>query len=370
MMESIDKDLLRNSIDYLREKIKDDKSLENEKKFNIYTILIAMSRSSDAWLSICPFSYCFRKVGLEDSLKELIQGKCDNNNINMDLLLLRCVHFLREYVISLHRKDESYNNDNLYINSELGNIWIWFLSLNEEGIDERWKTYFLYIKNDLPIFILNYHIGEKSFQSFLNFEENINKVEQERQKCKTNIQKEIDRADAKIVEVQRLESALKKYKEGFNFVGLSQGFSSLLNKKENNKKWIFGSLIVIGLATISLPLVNLFFINVDWKTVSWQQMIASIGLEFVLIYFFRITIQHYRSVQTQIMQLELRLSLCQFIQNYAEYAKEIKNNDKEALEKFENLIFSSILSNDNNIPSTFDGMEQITQLIKEVKSKS
>lgn len=368
MMESIDKDLLHNSIDYLREKIKDDKLLENEKKFNVYTILIAMSRSVDTWLSICPFSYRFRKGDLEESLKELIHGKCDNDNINMDLLLLRCIHFLRECIISPHRKDESYNK-NIYINSELGNIWIWFLSLNEEDIDGRWKTYFLYIKNDLPIFILNYHIGEKSFQSFLNFEDNINKAEQERQKCETNIQKEIDRADAKIVEVQRLESALKEYKEGFNFVGLSQGFSSLLSKKENNKKWIFGSLIVIGLAIISLPLVNLFFINVDWKTVSWQQMIASIGLEFVLIYFFRITLQHYRSVQTQIMQLELRLSLCQFIQNYAEYAKEIKENDNNALEKFENLIFSSILSNDNNIPGTFDGMEQISQLIKDVKSK-
>lgn len=76
---------------------------------------------------------------------------------------------------------------------------------------------------------------------------------------------------------------------------------------------------------------------------------------------------HYRTVQTQIMQLDLRLSLCQFIQSYAEYAKEIKTNDKDALDKFENLIFSSILSSDEKIPSTFDGLEQLNSLIKQFK---
>lgn len=105
-----------------------------------------------------------------------------------------------------------------------------------------------------------------------------------------------------------------------------------------------------------------------WAELSWQQMAVSIGLEFVLIYFFRITLHHYRAVQIQIMQLELRLSLCQFIQNYAEYAKEIKTNDKEVLEKFESLIFSNIVPNDEKI-GLFDGIEQISSLIKEFKSR-
>ena len=96
-------------------------------------------------------------------------------------------------------------------------------------------------------------------------------------------------------------------------------------------------------------------------------MLPIIGLEFVLIYFFRVVLTHYHSIQTQIMQLELRQSLCQFIQNYAEYAKKIKTDDKDALEKFENLIFSSILSSPDKVPSTFDGMEGLTSLLKELK---
>ncbi|MCL9764767.1 hypothetical protein [Neisseria subflava] len=96
-------------------------------------------------------------------------------------------------------------------------------------------------------------------------------------------------------------------------------------------------------------------------------MLPIIGLEFVLIYFFRVVLTHYHSIQTQIMQLELRQSLCQFIQSYAEYAKKIKTDDKDALEKFENLIFSSILSNPDKVPGTFDGVEGLTSLLKELK---
>ena len=93
-----------------------------------------------------------------------------------------------------------------------------------------------------------------------------------------------------------------------------------------------------------------------------------LGLEFVLIYFFRVVLTHYNSIQTQIMQIELRQSLCQFIQSYADYAKEIKEKDGGSLEKFENLIFSSILSTPDKVPSTFDGLEQLSNLIKNLKS--
>lgn len=67
------------------------------------------------------------------------------------------------------------------------------------------------------------------------------------------------------------------------------------------------------------------------------------------------------------MQIELRQSLCQFIQSYADYTKEIKENNAGSLEKFENLIFSNILSTPEKVPSTFDGLEQLANLMKELK---
>jgi len=46
-----------------------------------------------------------------------------------------------------------------------------------------------------------------------------------------------------------------------------------------------------------------------------------------------------KSIQSQILQIELRMTLCQFIQNYAEQSKALKEQNKEGFEKFESLIF-------------------------------
>ena len=48
-----------------------------------------------------------------------------------------------------------------------------------------------------------------------------------------------------------------------------------------------------------------------------------IGVELILIYFFRVTLKHYYSLQTQIMQLDFRYFLCQFIGAYSEYSRKI-----------------------------------------------
>jgi transcriptional regulator of heat shock response len=87
----------------------------------------------------------------------------------------------------------------------------------------------------------------------------------------------------------------------------------------------------------------------------------------LLIYFFKVLLAQYKSVKAEIIQIQLRQTLCQFIQSYAEYAKEIKSKDASALEKFENVIFSGITPSSDKIPSTFDGMDQITKLLKEIK---
>ena len=70
------------------------------------------------------------------------------------------------------------------------------------------------------------------------------------------------------------------------------------------------------------------------------------------------------------MQIELRKSLCQFIQDYSKYSKEISRENAGLLSKFEEVIFSNIMTSEDKIPSTFDGLEQLATLIKAVKNKS
>lgn len=96
--------------------------------------------------------------------------------------------------------------------------------------------------------------------------------------------------------------------------------------------------------------------------------LSTLSIVAILIYYFRIVFHSYKSVQSQILQLELRRTLIQFIQSYTEYSTEIKVKDKDALAKFESIIFSGIVSNNEKLPSTYDGLDQIMKLLKNLKS--
>ncbi|MDO9221069.1 MAG: hypothetical protein Q7T90_08585, partial [Thiobacillus sp.] len=106
------------------------------------------------------------------------------------------------------------------------------------------------------------------------------------------------------------------------------------------------------------------------KTTLLYTLPALITLEVILVYFFRVVLAHFRSLKAQLLQLDLRTALCQFIQSYADYAGKIKKQDASALEKFESLVFSGLLSNEESLPSTFDGTEQLTKLVKSLRGTS
>lgn len=88
-----------------------------------------------------------------------------------------------------------------------------------------------------------------------------------------------------------------------------------------------------------------------------------------LIYFFRLSYLEAKSIRTQLVQIDLRLSLCSFIDGYVEYRKKNNVNIDKVLEIFDSLIFSPIQTNENNIPSMFDGIEAIAGLAEKITKK-
>lgn len=369
MDKGINKALLRQVIQILeRERIlKSNLSIEDYKIHFTQIILKKMSQSNDCWLSICPFNYHYIGESFEKRLNFL--EKNSDSEI-LDDIFLMSIRFLQEAELTMRRqyKHKLWNDDDTY-----ERIWDWFKSLTNDDIHYNQRFQLNYIQNDYSLMLLNDYLGNKSFQAFLNHEENIKKIEQQSitlKETSNKIQKNFDEemqksVDEKLEKVEQLSDTLEDLKQGFNFVALSDGFSRMLNEKKASKKWILSLLFLIAVIISAIPAYKFF--SDGGINLTWQQIAISAGLELVLIYFFRVVLFHYRTVQTQIMQLDLRLSLCQFIQSYAEYAKEIKTNDKDALDKFENLIFSSILSSDEKIPSTFDGLEQLNSLIKQFK---
>ncbi len=224
-----------------------------------------------------------------------------------------------------------------------------------------------------------------------------NRLKQSETSCQ-DIQNKID----KYIE------ALKKYSEEFAFLGLFKAFEGFFKrKKSENRAWgamaviiacamflivVFGHQIadkiedkiavpIEQVITISSKLTDSKSVVSEKKEVSpkvesqtlneekfnWasiSKLLPIMGIEILLLYFFRISLTHFNSTKAQMLQLEVRMSVCQFIQDYVSFVKENKDVD---LSKFEAMVFSAIASDDEKMPSTFDGIEQLTALVKNLR---
>ncbi|MGE4294675.1 MAG: hypothetical protein AB7E49_03120 [Campylobacterales bacterium] len=223
-----------------------------------------------------------------------------------------------------------------------------------------------YAAYQMPIDMLKQHLDSPEIKMFSGFRER----KEEAEAFKKKWDREVEETTT---EAKKLSEALDKYKTAFNFVGLYQGFSGLSDSKEKEGRRLLYLLIVMAfvvLAPLATEIGFVLFRLHNNEAIEFSHLfvlLPLISIELILIYFFRIVLINYRSVKTQIIQLELRKTLCQFIQSYAEYSKGIKKDDKSALEKFENVIFSSVLPDPERLPTTFDGMEQITNIIQSLK---
>lgn len=178
----------------------------------------------------------------------------------------------------------------------------------------------------------------------------------------------------KLNAVELLNQRLETYQTAFNFVGLYQGFSKLSEDKLQELKSLKIQYYILGGILLALPVVEMFYVfsNLDELDLSKVifLVIPTITLLLILFWFFRIILSEIKSIKSQVMQLELRMTLCQFIQSYADSSKDLREKNPEGFDKFENLIFSSIVSSDDKIPSTFDGMEHLSNLLKNFKSNN
>lgn len=181
--------------------------------------------------------------------------------------------------------------------------------------------------------------------------------------------------EAKQQHLDALSDKIDKLKTKYNFVALSKGFQDLLEQKRKDLRNSFTATIFLGVVMLLPVAAYVFFAathidQIDLHKSTLMYVLPSIlTLEILLFYFFRVALTHYNSLKAQILQLDLRVSLCQFIESYAEYAKRIRTDDKSALDRFEQLIFSGLVASEGDIPSTFDGVEQIGKILSALKGK-
>lgn len=255
--------------------------------------------------------------------------------------------------------------------------------INHNEVSKSLKKYLRNIKYSSAYEITKDLYHSKEINLFSSFQEEHNKakntlqdLENQSKTVKEDLIKHHSLLEQRETKVNDLKNILEQQADAFNFVGLYKGFNDLAKAKSIEAKNLFSGLLGMGVL-ITIPLLCSIF---NWLPENITQskeplthlakLLPIISLEIIFIYFFRVILQNYKSVKAQILQIELRKTLCQFIQKYAEYSKEIRaNDDMNILDKFENLIFSGIISDAENLPSTFDGMDQIGKLFSSLKGK-
>lgn len=235
-----------------------------------------------------------------------------------------------------------------------------FAIYRQGEFDERSSEQITYTLKEMPLSLLRDLLSSDKIKSYKEYIDRVDKFE-DASKYWGNVLRE------NLQKSEQLNATLIEQLEKFNFVGLYKGFAELGEKKEGELWWAKLWVFTLG-GIIPLPLVieTFFMLTTNLSTFNWAdliRLIPSLSLTLILIYFFKVALQNFNSIKAQLIQIDLRKSLCQFIQNYASYAKDIRENNADLLVKFEEIIFSNIMPSEDKIPSTFDGIEQITNLI-------
>ena len=219
-----------------------------------------------------------------------------------------------------------------------------------------------YAGHQMLINVVQHYLYHPSLTSLKNLPDVIQRSEVERERAESLIV-------VRETRVQALAEKLETYETAYNFVGLYAGFKSLKETKVTEKRWNFFFLLILGSLILAPFVVKLLpgFNVVPKSDVDYAGIITLAGLELLLLYFFRVALHNFRSIKAQLLQIELRMTLCQFVQSYAEYAKSARDGSSGLLERFEQVVFSGIVTDENSIPSTFDGFDQIANLFDKLK---
>ncbi|EMM8813169.1 MULTISPECIES: hypothetical protein [Klebsiella] len=247
---------------------------------------------------------------------------------------------------------------------------------------------FTWIEQTMPAALVKHLLRSDKFSLFKNiatnvsgFEEEISKqikngistAQNEAEQLKEKIETLVNNADSSIKSLQEYDEKLKQYKSEYNFVLLSKAFSNLLKTKKAEYVTNHRSVIIFSSWLIATPLFALLnhiynFFPVEFNLNALFYYLPILSLELLFFYFMRLYYIEGKAIKAQLLQIEQRLSLCEFIHDYVE----TKNNsgaEKESWSLFEKLIFSPIQVSSENIPSLLDGASSIAELAGKVLSK-
>ncbi|HEY1845527.1 MAG TPA: hypothetical protein VGH05_11805 [Buttiauxella sp.] len=326
-----------------------DSDFSNNRNMHIRAILTAMQSSPQTWDASTQFNV--NNIG-PTFLREL--AVTELNEISLNFTFTSCFRFLLEKNIKTPEEMVGFLK-------KMQDFAIYRAS----EFDETNCDQINYALKEMPIAIIKEFINGEQVKGFTDLETQISKAEEMKNEWFLKL-------DEKQNKIDEMNAELKRQEYGFNFVGLYAGFAKLGKIKSGELNWAKKAVFILG-ALLPMPLIieMIYLLRTKNAVYNIEHLIKTIpilSITFILIYYFRVALNNYSSVRAQVMQIELRKSLCRFIQSYAEYAKDIKTKDNDILSKFEDVIFSNIMASEEKTPSTFDGIEQIAGLLSALKN--
>ncbi|WP_067431319.1 hypothetical protein [Duffyella gerundensis] len=331
------------------------KSLEIQDTFekrlrdDLLQLLNIMHNASDEWERNTPYN-------IKDISNLFITQLTENDELKkkVHLTYALAIRFLIEFYLTT---DVTFSD--IYLKMK-DNAYEFIDKINSP--DAKWHLRFAF--NGMSLEITKNVFSHEGFKVFQDYTAAKNSAEQLKNDWLKFI-KEKEEA------VKKLEKTLIEQKHSYQFVALNQGFQSLLEQKKSQLSLSRFMLIFLGLILPTTIFLEMFFFLRSEQEVQYQisliKFIPVLSLTLILVYYFRIALQNCQSIKAQILQIEFRMTLCGFIQSYADYSAGIKSKNPNSLSKFEDVIFSNIMTSEDKIPSTFDGIEQISNLITSIR---
>lgn len=139
-------------------------------------------------------------------------------------------------------------------------------------------------------------------------------------KSKSDLLDVIAKASEVNIEITDYERKLQEYKQEYNFVLLSKAFNNIRNTKKIEKLFAYIRFLIPVFVLVLIP-IYLYITRIEHDVTQWRDVfifLPLITLEVLAFYFMRLFYLEVKSVKSQILQIDIRLSLCEFIQDYVE----------------------------------------------------
>lgn len=286
-----------------------------------------------------------------ESLIQEMRGFSLSSPEDVEYLFVRCYRFLIEFQVC------SPNEQNLDVRSAISSVVIGNMNLSPLAMSNAY-----YAEHQMLVEIVKQYLHHPEMVSLRQLPSTLEQARVDQGKFNSDLNERENK-------VKALKDALDEYKDAFNFVGLHKGFKEL-HRTKTWQKWRGQAMLTILASFMVFPFLAKFYVFIkshEGISVGGDFYLTLLGLELLLMYFFRVVLQGYKAVQAQLLQIDLRMTLCTFIQSYADYAKGIRASDADLLVRFEQVVFSGIVNSDEKIPSSFDGLDQIGKIVSTFK---